>query len=70
MKSKNKTNNAAKENEFANANKNLERCLDQMANAYSTYDCTGLIPSKPENQAQLESYKEVYNYLPTDADTL
>ncbi|MDR3971249.1 MAG: hypothetical protein Q3X17_03060 [Ruminococcus sp.] len=41
-----------------------------MANAYSTYDCTGLIPSKPENEAQLESYKEVYNYLPTDADTL
>ena len=31
MKSKNKTNNAAKENELANANKNLERCLDQMA---------------------------------------
>ena len=70
MKSKNKTKNAAKENEFANANKNLERCLDQMANAYSTYDCTGLIPCKPENEAQLESYKEVYNYLPTDADTL
>lgn len=69
MKSKNKTNkNTIKA--YENANKNLERCLDQMANAYSTYDCTGLIPSKPENESQLESYKEVYNYLPTDADTL
>ena len=69
MKSINKTNkNTIKA--YENANKNLERCLDQMANAYSTYDCTGLIPSKPENEAQLESYKEVYNYLPTDADTL
>ena len=70
MKSKNKTTNAAKENEFANANKNLDRCLDQMANAYSTYDCTGLIPSKPETGAEIVIYKEVYNYLPTDADTL
>lgn len=69
MKSKNKTNkNTIKA--YENANKNLERCLDQMANAYSTYDCTGLIPSKPETEAELESYKEVYNYLPTDADTL
>jgi hypothetical protein len=69
MKSKNKTNkNTIKA--YENANKNLERCLDQMANAYSTYDCTGLIPSKPETEAELDSYKEVYNYLPTDADTL
>ncbi|MBD9048313.1 MAG: hypothetical protein EGR46_05160 [Ruminococcus sp.] len=69
MKSKNKTNkNTIKA--YENANKNLDRCLDQMANAYSTYDCTGLIPSKPENEAELDSYKEVYNYLPTDADTL
>jgi len=69
LKSKNKTNkNTIKA--YENANKNLERCLDQMANAYSTYDCTGLIPSKPETEAELESYKEVYNYLPTDADTL
>lgn len=69
MKSKNKTNkNTIKA--YENANKNLDRCLDQMANAYSTYDCTGLIPSKPETEAELESYKEVYNYLPTDADTL
>lgn len=69
MKSKNKTNkNTIKA--YENANKNLERCLDQMANAYSTYDCTGLIPSKPETEAELDSYKEVYNYLPTDADNL
>jgi hypothetical protein len=69
LKSKNKTNkNTIKA--YENANKNLERCLDQMANAYSTYDCTGLIPSKPETEAELDSYKEVYNYLPTDADTL
>lgn len=41
-----------------------------MSNAYSAYDCTGLIPSKPTNEAELESYNEVYNYLPGETEGL
>ena len=56
-----------KQKEYTIASKNLERCLDNMTNAYSTYDCTGLIPSEPVNDAERESYNEVYNYLPPDS---
>ena len=30
--------------------------------ASSTMDCTGLIPSLPESDAELESYAELYHY--------
>lgn len=65
-----KKSNTDKQKEYENANKNIDKCLDQMANAYSAYDCTGLIPSKPTNEAELESYNEVYNYLPSDSDSI
>lgn len=65
MKEKSKKNK-----DYENANKNLERCLDRMANAYSSCDCTGLIPRNPENNSELKSYNEVYNYLPTETEGL
>lgn len=34
--------------------------------ACSTTDCTGLIPSLPQSEAELESYEDLYPYL---ADT-
>lgn len=35
--------------------------------ACSFTDCTGLIPSAPENEDELESYKEIYHYnVPDD----
>lgn len=34
--------------------------------ACATTDCTGLIPSLPQSEAELESYQELYPYL---ADT-
>lgn len=65
-----KKSNTDKQNDYEKANKNIEKCLEQMSNAYSAYDCTGLIPSKPTNDAEIESYNEVYNYLPSDTDSI
>ena len=43
--------------------KRIDAC-DYLANAVSTQDCTGLIPSTPVSDAELESYEEVYHYQP------
>lgn len=37
---------------------------DYLANAASTQDCTGLIPSLPTSKAELESYEDLYHYQP------
>ena len=37
---------------------------DYLGNSASTQDCTGLIPSAPQNNAELESYEDVYHYQP------
>lgn len=37
---------------------------DYLSNAASSGDCTGLIPSLPQNKAELDSYSELYDYLP------
>ena len=34
------------------------------SNAASTQDCTGLIPSGPINEDELESYEALYHYQP------
>lgn len=61
---------AKKLKEYRQASKNLDICLDKMANAYSLNDCTGLIPREPVSKHELEEYKDIYNYLPTEADSL
>ena len=43
--------------------KRIDAC-DYLANAVSTQDCTGLIPSAPVSDAELEYYEEVYHYQP------
>lgn len=35
-----------------------------LANAASSTDCTGLIPSLPVSKAELESYEDLYHYQP------
>ena len=40
---------------------------DYLSNAASMQDCTGLIPSEPVSVAELESYEELYHYLPPNA---
>lgn len=45
-------------------NQNIIDSYDYLANSASTQDCTGLIPSAPQNDAELESYESVYHYQP------
>lgn len=35
----------------------------------STTDCTGSVPRPPQNSAELDSYLDVYNFLPQSALT-
>lgn len=35
---------------------------DYLSNAASAMDCTGLIPSLPTSDAELESYNDLYQY--------
>ena len=37
---------------------------DFLSKAASTQDCTGLIPSGPVNEDELESYEALYHYQP------
>ena len=41
---------------------------DYLSNAASSQDCTGLIPSVPESAAELESYEDLYHFLPPNSD--
>lgn len=34
--------------------------------AASFRDCTGLIPTPPQNEAEIESYEELYPFLPPE----
>ena len=46
------------------SNQEIIDSYDFLSNAASTLDCTGLIPSGPVNEAELESYEAVYHYQP------
>ncbi len=45
-------------------NQRIIDSYDFLANAASTQDCTGLIPSLPTSREELDSYEEVYHYQP------
>lgn len=48
-------------------NKENEKIIDNydyLSNAASSMDCTGLIPSLPVSEAELEAYNDVYQYQP------
>lgn len=40
--------------------------FDYLASAATSGDCTGLIPSMPVSEAELESYEQIYPYLPPE----
>lgn len=40
---------------------------DYLSNAASSHDCTGLIPSEPVSAEEIESYEELYHFLPPNA---
>ena len=50
--------------EYNKKNQEIIDSYDYLANAASTQDCTGLIPSAPLSSEELESYQDVYNYQP------
>lgn len=46
-------------------NKKIIDDYDYLTNAASSGDCTGLIPSLPTSDSELESYQDVYQYRPS-----
>ena len=45
-------------------NQEVTDSYDFLSNAASTQDCTGLIPSGPVNEDELEYYEALYHYQP------
>lgn len=45
-------------------NEEIIDSYDYLSNAASKQDCTGLIPAEPVSVAELESYEELYHFLP------
>ena len=43
-------------------NKELIDDYDYLTNAASTMDCTGLIPSLPQSEEELDSYNDIVQY--------
>lgn len=41
-----------------------DQLLDQFLAASSATDCTGLLPTAPVSQDEVESYNDLYPYLP------
>lgn len=41
---------------------------DEYGFGASMYDCTGLIPSEPQSEEELDAYGDIYPYLPTQDD--
>lgn len=69
--------NTYKENADSLSNQEIIDSYDYLAGAASSQDCTGLIPSIPLNDAELDSYEELYPFLPpvppsenSDSDSL
>ncbi len=61
MKSRKHSDNTPKTNE------EIIDSYDYLSNAASMQDCTGLIPSKPVSAAELESYEDLYHFLPPNS---
>jgi hypothetical protein len=51
------------ENKKSDSKDSIDKYLsDEYVNAVSTTDCTGLIPSNPSSKAEVDSYREIYNF--------
>jgi len=40
--------------------------FSELINASSYTECTGLIPTPPQNEEEMESYMSIYDYQPPD----
>ena len=50
-------------------NEEIIDSYDYLSNSASAQDCTGLIPSEPTAKSELESYEELYHFLPPNSKT-
>lgn len=50
------------------SNQEILDSYDYLAHAASTQDCTGLIQTPPQNEAEIESYESIYPYLPPEQE--
>ena len=48
----------------AKTNRQIIDEYDYLGKSCSFQDCTGLIPFTPATEAELESYEDIYPYLP------
>ena len=46
------------------SNEEIIDSYDYLANAASTTDCTGLIPSGPASESELDAYESLYKFRP------
>ena len=59
-----KENNKQTQKEASKENQRIIDSYDYLSNAASSQDCTGLIPSAPLNEEELESYNALYKFQP------
>ena len=57
-------NSKSKKYEKEKSNQQIIDSYDYISNTASAQDCTGLIPSDPLDDAELESYETIYHYQP------
>lgn len=46
---------------------NKRKCKRQAEEELELIFCTGLMPTLPQNEAEVEHYNELYNFLPDTA---
>lgn len=51
-----------KKNTSSQKDQPLIDSYDYLANSASANDCTGLIPSAPQSEEELQAYEEIYHY--------
>lgn len=49
-------------------NKDIIDSYDYLSNAASKQEMTGLIPSEPISVEEIESYEELFHFLPPNSD--
>lgn len=48
-------------------NRTVIEGYDYLGNSCSATDCTGLIPSSPQSEAEYDAYEELYHFRPKAA---
>lgn len=67
MNLKSTTDNQTTSTDNSKSHQSNQKIIDEydyLSNAASTQDCTGLIPSEPVSVEEIESYEELYHFLP------